>query len=78
VSRPRPRPLAYKVIHHDCEWMTHSYRILGPFTSREAAESFIEQAELETPLDGGYAFAAVAIAFPDEEMESPDEEEIAP
>jgi hypothetical protein len=72
----RPRPLYFKIIQHDCRLHEGDYREFGPFTTREAAEQFIERHELGMPLDGGYAFAAVVLAHPDEtpaEWESPAE-----
>lgn len=58
--------MTYKIIKHDCEQDGEGFTTFGPFDSRISAETFIEDQGIDQPTDGGYAFAVVVLAEPDD------------
>lgn len=58
--------MTYQIIQHDCDTHNEGWATWGPFTDRASAEDFIEDYRLWLPVDGGYAFAVVVLAEPDD------------
>jgi hypothetical protein len=63
----------FNVISHDCEADGDSCVVYGPFKSEIKAEDFVRRNQLDTPVDGGCAFAIVVPYFEDEGLNSPKE-----